>query len=64
MPKFDLSRRARLDLVEIGEYTAERWDDAQAERPDAVVCGWRAGSASVRRKPHRQMSSCASVMQV
>ncbi|MBV9948280.1 MAG: type II toxin-antitoxin system RelE/ParE family toxin [Myxococcales bacterium] len=32
MPKFDLSRRARRDLVEIGEYTAERWDDAQAEQ--------------------------------
>jgi toxin ParE1/3/4 len=32
MPHFDLSRRARRDLVEIGEYTAVRWGDEQAER--------------------------------
>jgi plasmid stabilization system protein ParE len=32
MPRFDLSRRARRDLVDIGEYTAARWNDAQAER--------------------------------
>lgn len=32
MSGFELSRRARADLVEIGVYGAERWGDAQSER--------------------------------
>ena len=32
MPGFDLSRRARGDLVEIGVYGAERWGDERSER--------------------------------
>jgi toxin ParE1/3/4 len=32
MPGFDLSRRARGDLVEIGVYGAERWGDARSDR--------------------------------
>ena len=32
MPGFELSRRARIDLVEIGVYGAERWGDERSER--------------------------------
>jgi toxin ParE1/3/4 len=32
MRGFDLSRRARRDLIEIGEFTAIRWGDDQSER--------------------------------
>ncbi len=32
MPGFELSRRARDDLVEIGVYGAERWGDERSER--------------------------------
>ena len=32
MTGFRLLRRARLDLLDIGDFTARRWDDAQAER--------------------------------
>jgi toxin ParE1/3/4 len=32
MSGFDLSRRARGDLVEIGVYGAERWGDERSER--------------------------------
>ena len=32
MPGFDLSRRARGDLVEIGLYGAARWGDERLER--------------------------------
>jgi len=32
MPGFELSRRARNDLVEIGVYGAERWGDERSER--------------------------------
>src|ERR1019366_261571 len=32
MPGFDLSRRARRDLLDIGERSTIRWGDAQAER--------------------------------
>lgn len=32
MPRFELSLRARGDLVEIGVYGAERWGDEQSAR--------------------------------
>ena len=32
MPPFELSRRAREDLVEIGVYGAERWGDERSAR--------------------------------
>ena len=32
MPKFRLSRLARLDLIEIADYTQDTWGSEQAER--------------------------------
>jgi toxin ParE1/3/4 len=32
MPGYRLLRRARGDLLDIASYTAERWDEQQAER--------------------------------
>ena len=39
MAGYRLLRRARGDLLEIAAYTAERWDDQQAERYSSIMIG-------------------------
>ena len=56
MSGFDLSRRARGDLVEIGAYGAERWGDELSERYVSefyTVFQWLVEGRSIGRRCER-----------
>jgi toxin ParE1/3/4 len=48
MPGFRLLRRARVDLLDIGAFTSDRWGDDQAER---YLIGLFAGFQTIVDRP-------------
>ena len=48
MRRFRLLRRARMDLLDVGAYTSDRWGDAQAER---YLTGLFSGFQTIVERP-------------